>query len=262
MTLIASGRGADSGFWLWLFSLAALPVGLNFGVRDPMHLARPRADRELAAVLGILGLAALLRLPLPALAPWTAGAPEPEVVAAFQLLLGGGVGPLVSAPTSESFVAFVLAIPLARFLGDGAAALRWGASVEGLLSLLLLHLVARRLVPMPIAALATLLVAILPWHVLLSWGGYLELQALVGPLLLFYLLLRAIDSRRSIEYLLAGYAAGLCLLLNPVAVIGPAAAFVYLLGRSLWASRFLTLQWRGLLVACVGLLAFVAPFVV
>ena len=254
-------RGSSSGaIWLWLFALAALPVGLNFGVRDPLHLARPRADRELAAVLSILALAALLQAPLQLPVPWETHGPSQSALAEFERVLRGVHNLFVAGTAGSPPLSYSVAAPIAGILGDAASALRWGAAMEGLVSLLLLHLVVRRALPVPVAALATLLLAVLPWHVQLSQGALVELQALVGPLLLFYLLLRAVDSRRPIEYLLAGYAAGLSLAFHPMARLGPAAALLYLLYRSIRGSGFLRHQGRGLVVSAAGILVFVAPF--
>jgi len=246
--------------WAWLVGLAALPVGLNFGVRDPLHLARPKADRELMAVLAVLALAALLRLPLPLPVPWGSSGPSTSAVAEFAQALRGAPNLFVAGPGGVPLLSYLVAAPIAGLAGDAASALRWGAAIEGLVSLLLLHLVARRVLPVPVAVLAALALALLPWHVQLSRGSLVELPALVGPLLLLYLLMRAVDSRRPIEYLLAGYAAGLCLVLHPLARIGLVAAFLYLLLRSIRAPGFLKSQGWRLLLSAAGILIFVAPF--
>ncbi len=215
---LAAGRSdPPDAFWSWLFALAALPVGLNFGVRDPLHLARPRVDAESATVVGILLLATALRM----------------------------LGP-DSAPSQ----------PLA---GDGGYGIAAAALAEGLLSLLLLHLTARRLFPLRVAAACLFLVAVSPWHVWLSQVEFLEMQALGAPLLLVYLLLRAVDSRRSIEYLLAGYGAGLCLTLSAGTRLACLVALLYLLQRATVERGFLRTQGPGLLIAALGASIFVAP---
>ncbi len=215
---LAAGRTESAApLWLWLFALAALPVGLNFGVRNPLHLARPKADAESAMVLGILALAAALRLSGP-------DSPPPQLQA----------GNTIYSPGTASLV-------------------------EGLLSLLLLQLTARRLFPLRVAVTALLLLAVNPWHVRLSQTGFPEMPLLLAPLLLFYLLLRALDSRRSIEYLLAGYAAGLCLALPSGTHLALGAAVLYLLHRATVERGFSRVHAPGLLLTVLGASVLMAP---
>ena len=251
-------RGSSAeAIWLWLFALAALPVGLNFGVSDPLHLARPKANRELAAVLGILALATVIQIALP---PESRIADQSSPVELSSILRGEVRNLFAPGPSGLSPLSYWVALPLATMVGGAALAVRWGAAIEGLASILLLYLVARRVVPFIAAAVGALLLALTPWHIQTSQGGLFEMQLLVGPLLLFYLLLRAIDSRRPIEYLLTGYAGGLCLTLTQAPLVGPMAALLYLLFRAIREPAFMRRQGVMLLLSGAGVILFASPF--
>lgn len=253
------GARTDWVLAVWLVGLASLPLGLNFGVRDPLHLRLPKVDRELAMVVGILMVAALVRAP--AAQTWAEAARITEIPLQIRNALDGAGSPLSRDSSGIPLLFYFAALPVHGLAGGAAVAMAWGAASEGLLSLLLLHLVLRRLIPIPLAAGVTLAVALIPWQVAPSYTGFVQVQAVVWTLVLLYMLLRALDSGRSIEYVLAGYLGGVCLMIYPAALIGPALAVLVLVAR--WARRrdFPGRQARGLVISVLGALAVTGPLV-
>ena len=211
--LSASARGAGTVLWLWFFSLVAIPVGMNFGVRDPMHLRRPRRDRELAIVVGII------------------------LLAAVRMILPGGKasGAAISGPEGVLVAAIALASPP------------------------LLYLLARRLFPLRVAAVASSLLAVSPLLLPFAFVGVGALLSVAAPLLFMYMLLRAVDSDRPIEFLLAGFAAGLCWIVAFPPGGAPILGVLYLLHRGIAERGFLREHFRGFAVMALGTLLFLAP---
>lgn len=82
---------------------------------------------------------------------------------------------------------------------------------------------------------------------------------LLASLFFFYFLVRALQTRRPVDFLLSGFGVGLCLSLYLAARLTLVVAAIYLLQRALLERGFLREQRRGLLVLALGAVVFLAP---
>src|SRR5581483_803136 len=93
--------------------------------------------------------------------------------------------------------------------GDNLQGLRTGSAIGGTASVVLLYLLVRRLFGVRPALIAAWLLAVAQWHVHYSRDGMTCMQALVATILLLYLVVRAVETRRLTDFVLVGFAAGL-----------------------------------------------------
>jgi 4-amino-4-deoxy-L-arabinose transferase-like glycosyltransferase len=160
--------------------------------------------------------------------------------------------------------ALSFAIPAASMaiFGDNLFGLRLASVIQGMLSVALLYLLARRLWGPRPALLAAALMAIAAWHIHFSRTGFHYMQAPVATLLVLLFLMRGLDSRRLLDFVLCGFALGLCFevywaaRLAPI-LVGLCLAYRFLVDRQPWR-RYLP----GLAALALGTLAFLAPMAV
>ncbi len=217
--------------------------------------------REAVAILGIVLLAALLRL-------WAIGELPPglyhdeaaEGIDALRILQQGD-RPVFLPSNNGREPGFAYAVALAyAFIGPGALGLRLAASLLGVLTIPATYLWSREAFGPRVGLMTGLLLALSPWHIHLSRVG---LRPVILPLfeaLAFYLLWRAIRRREGIYmWLLAGAVLGITLytymparLLLPLALLPATACFLN--RRWSWRERA-----GGPLLLAVGVLIIAAP---
>lgn len=256
-----AGQAYDAANVLWMVSLlgllAAAAAWVPYRLSRWRHLGR-REMGELIAVLAILALAALLRFPSNAEIP-----PEVHGDEALFGVLGRNIlkdyDPHLFRSADNHLGNAFTALALQLF-GDNLSGLRSGAAVGGILSILLLYGLARRLYGARPALIAAFLLAAAQWHIHYSRDGITVIHAVVATVLLLYLTVRAADSGHPVDYVLVGFATGLCLNVYYPARLAPILAGLYVAHRALHDRDLVARQWPGFLAAGIALLVFMAPF--
>ena len=143
-----------------------------------------------------------------------------------------------------------------RLVGYTAFAIELGAVSVGIATLVVFYFLIRRMFDHWVALVATLLLGVSGWHMTYSRVGWHCILVPLFEALTFYLLLRALESKRVRDYLLAGVALGLSLYTYDAGKTIPlsvAVFLVYMLIRN--RSLILTRLW---LFAAYGVAALVA----
>ena len=149
-----------------------------------------------------------------------------------------------------------------RVFGDNLFGLRMASAIEGVLSVILLYLFARRLWGPRPALLAAAFMAIAAWHIHFSRTGFHYMQAPVATLLALYFLVRGLQDRRILDWVLCGFAIAVCIEVYYAARLAPVVVVVYLGFRALTERGFVRTQASGLLALVFGALVFLAPMAV
>src|SRR5262249_21755943 len=144
--------------------------------------------------------------------------------------------------------------------GDDLFGLRVGSVIEGLLSVLLLYLLGRRLWGPRPALLAAGFMAVAAWHIHFSRTGFHYMQALLVTLAALYFMMRGIQDRRVLDWILCGFALGLSVEVYYAARLAPVIVVTYLAYRAVTdRKRFLRTHAAGLTALAFGAIVFVAP---
>jgi hypothetical protein len=251
--------------WAWLFGLLATLVGAALVSGGTWRVGRPRLNRtawlELAALLVIIAVAIWLRMPDLADVPPNVHGDEADVgLLAREILAGRMPVLLATAPAAEATaLTFAIHAATMRLFGDNLFGLRMGSAIEGVLSVVMLYLFARRLWGSRPALLAAAFMAVAAWHFHFSRTGFHYMQAPVAMLLALYFLVRGLQDRRVIDWLLSGFALGLCIDVYYAARLAPVVIVIYLGFRALTERGFIRRHATGMLALAFGAIVFVAP---
>jgi len=253
-------------FWIWVGALIAVLAGAALGVRRPIGFARrpTRAETlEMLAVLGILVLALWLRLPNLETIPPRIFEDEGQTGLEARRILRGQVQNMFWLGWAGlTYLNYGIQSLGLRVFGDNLFGLRMASTVQGLISLLLLYLIVRRLFGVRPALVAAFLLAVSHFQIHYSRDGANFMSGLLFTLLVFYFLLRALDTRSAVDFVLAGIAIGLCLVVYYAARYAIVIAGLYLLQRAARERAFLRRHWLGFLAIGAGTLVTLAPMVV
>ncbi len=265
--LVQAQRSHSIAFWLWVGSLLLATAAMAVAWRNRLRLRLPRPNRsqliEMAVVLSILVLAVALRLPELAQIPPEVHGDEAECGLEARRVLHGQVPSIFNFGWyGVPYMSFGISAAFMRLFGDDLYGLRTASVFQGTLSVLLAYLVVKRLFTVRVAALAAFLLAVSPWHIHFSRSGINYMQALVATVLFFLFLLRGIDTQRGVDFLLAGFAAGLCFEVYFAARLAPVLGAIYLLYRTVSERGFLRRRWTGLVALGLGAVLFLAPMTV
>ncbi|HVC32441.1 MAG TPA: glycosyltransferase family 39 protein, partial [Chloroflexota bacterium] len=247
---------------LWVLALIVGTIGLCLWTTFPWRFRRSRPELlELLGVLAIMGLALAFRLPDLTGIPADVHGDEGAVgIAAREILTGQATNVFWLGWASLPELSFVASSLSMRVFGDDLFGLRMASVIQGCLSVGLLYAVAKRLFSVRVAALSAIVLAVSQMAVHFSRSGTIYIQSLFVSLLLFYFLLRGLSTSHPVDFLLAGFAAGLAPSVYYAARFALVVAFLYCLHRSIGESNFLRRQWRGLVVLVVGACLFLAPW--
>jgi len=262
--LVAASENHTAAFSLWLPSLVVSAAAMVFFDFGGLRLSRFRfGGQELAesgAVLGILALAVALRLPHLAEIPPEVHGDEGACGIAARLILHGGARNLFGLGWSHlPQLGYAISAGFMGLFGDDLFGLRTASVFLGTASVLLVYFLTKRLFSPRIAAVAAFLLAVSHWHIHFSRSGIHYMQGSFATLLLFVLLLRGIDGGRRVDFLLAGFAIGLCFSVYYAARAAPVIAGLYVLHRITTERGFLQRRWQGLAISVLGALLFFAP---
>jgi 4-amino-4-deoxy-L-arabinose transferase-like glycosyltransferase len=211
-------------------------------------------------LLGIVGLALALRLPNLSTIPPDVHGDEAATGLDARALLHGNWGDLFRlgwAGIPQLSYAFD-AVSMSLF-GDDLYGLRIASVFEGVLSVILLYFVARRLFGTRPALIAAFLLAAAQWHIHLSRTGFPYIQAVAATLLVIFFMLRAFDGGRELDFVLAGMSLGVCVVVYYSAREAFLIVGLYLLYRIARERGFLRANAVGLICAVIGLAVFLAP---
>jgi 4-amino-4-deoxy-L-arabinose transferase-like glycosyltransferase len=244
----------------WLAAIALVVAGAALGARNRIRLARPSRPRlaEGGIVAAILGLAVALRLPdLSGIPAFVHGDEAAIGLEARRILAGGTVFSFGWAQLPS--LSYAIPAATMRVLGDDLAGLRMASLIQGVLSVLVLYLLVRRLFGRRPALLAAALLAVSAWDIHFSRQGSHYMQAQLATLLVFFFLFRALDTRRALDFLLCGLAVGLCFEVYYAARLAPAIAALVLLQQALDKRGFVREHAVGLVALAFGAAVFLAP---
>ena len=251
--------------WAWLFGLLATVVGaalVDGAVWRPGFTRLSRAQwLELGALVGVVAVAIWLRIPDLANVPPNVHGDEADVgLLAREILAGHMPVLLATAPAAEATaLTFAIHAATMHLFGDNLFGLRMASAIEGVLSVILLFLFARRLWGPRPALLAAAFMTVAAWHIHFSRTGFHYMQAPVAMLLALYFLMRGLQDRRIVDWVLGGFALGLCIDVYYAARLAPVVVATYLGFRALTERGFVRRHATGLVALVFGGLVFVAP---
>src|SRR5262249_6171306 len=141
------------------------------------------------------------------------------------------------------------------------AGLRLGSSVPGILSVLVLYVLGRRLFSPRVGFIAAALLAIGAWHIHFSRSGSGYMLGSFTELLALYLSIRALESARLLDAVLAGFALGFCFDVYFAARLTPAVVALLVAYRAATERLFLKRTLPSLGVITVAAVAVIAPMI-
>jgi 4-amino-4-deoxy-L-arabinose transferase-like glycosyltransferase len=212
----------------------------------------------------VVGVAVWLRLPDLATVPPDVHGDEAAIGLGARLILSG-VMPLVFATgwSQVPALSFGIHALTMQVFGDDLFGLRMASAIEGVLAVVVLYLLGRRLWGARPALVAAALLAIAAWHVHFSRTGFHYMQAPLATLLALYFLVRGVQDRRLLDWLLCGFAVGLSVEVYYAARLAPLLVAVYLGYRAASeGSAFVRTHAAGLLALVFGAAVFLAPMAV
>ncbi|MFZ5916610.1 MAG: PA14 domain-containing protein [Chloroflexota bacterium] len=243
------------GFWLWLLSLGAMAWAAP-GARSsgPQRLRR----LEIVVVVLLLLLATFVRLfRLNDLPPGVFIDETNAAMDALGILDGQHVSAFATGWfETPTLYAFYMA-GLFRLLGASFFALKLASILPGLLTVAALYPLARRAFGPATALLSLFLLTMARWHIHMSRWGWNELMPPLFQILVAFFLLRALDTARPRDFVLAGLALGTSQYTYLAARLVPLMVLLFLLHQALTVRRFLRRHAVHLvLLALVSLMAF------
>jgi Dolichyl-phosphate-mannose-protein mannosyltransferase len=246
---------------------AAWLLGVAGAVVTSVVPNRPRWSRPSPASLALLaitlGAFVLRAVDLANLPPEVHG-DEAAVGLEARRLLTGQVTDLFGLGWYQiDEISFAISAAAMRVFGNNLFGLRMASVILGTLSVTVTFLFAQRLFSTRVAIMAASLVSVAEMHVHYSRTGFTYIQGCVLTVLLLYLLVRALERRSLLDYVLLGLVGGLSLLVYAAARIAPFLAALYVV-QCLVRERlaFVRAQWLGLTVAFVFALIFLSPMAV
>ena len=152
-------------------------------------------------------------------------------------------------------LSFVPQAVVMRWFGSDLFGLRFSSVITGTLTIPLLYLLARLVVSRPVALFVAFLLAVSSWDIHFSRVGLDNVQVSPLQVMASYLLLRAMRTRRHLDFGLCGLATGLCIYLYYSGRIMPIIVGVFIIYKVLTERAFL--RQTGVQVAVLILAAFV-----
>jgi Dolichyl-phosphate-mannose-protein mannosyltransferase len=265
MLLALGVSSAASVTWLWLMALIAALAGTFLVDCQPLWWRwrlRGLSILEGGLLLVVVGVAVWLRFPNLATIPPNVHGDEVSIGLDARLIMTGAMPAVFATGWYDvPALSFTLHAATMRLFGDNLFGLRMASALEGVLSIVLLYVLARRLWGPRPALLAAAFLAVAAWHIHFSRTGFHYMQAPVATLLALYFLVRGIQDRRSLDWLLCGFSIGLSVEVYYAARLAAIIVAVYLGYRAVTERGFVRTHARGLLALVFGAVVFLAPMV-
>jgi Dolichyl-phosphate-mannose-protein mannosyltransferase len=194
---------------VWLLGITLIAVACVFRTRP--RISRPSAS-TMALIAITLGTFALRVVNLTSLPPEVHG---------DEAAIGNDARRLLSGEQPNLFglgwyqideISFGISAAFMRLFGNNLFGLRIAAVVQGTLSVSFTFLLVQRLFNLRMAIMAACLLSVAEIHVHYSRTGFHYIQACFTTVLLLYMLVRALDRRGFVDYVLLGLVGGLSLL--------------------------------------------------
>ena len=250
--------------WVWLFGVASAVVGaalVSGGLR--WKVGMPRATTawvELGAMTAILAVAVWLRYPDLAAIPPNLHGDEVSIGLDARRVLSGEMPAVFALGWYEvPALSFTLHAATMALFGNNLFGLRLASVIEGVLSIVLLFLLTKRLWGPRPALLAAAIMTVAAWHIQFSRTGFHYMQAPVATLLALYFMVRGVQDRRILDWLLCGLAIGLSFEVYYAARITALLVGAYLAYRAVTQRTFVREHAPGLVALAFGALVFLAP---
>jgi 4-amino-4-deoxy-L-arabinose transferase-like glycosyltransferase len=266
VTLLAAERDYGAAFPLWITALAAGTAAASLASPNSVTPAsvRARGIGSALPLLGVLVVAAALRLPGLASLPADVHGDEAACGIEARLVLdhGNSLNVFDVGWAGLPHLAYGLSAPFMAAFGDDLYGLRTASAFFGIASVLLTFLLAGRLFSERVATVAAFLLAAAAWHVHFSRTGFHYVQATFATVFLLYFAATALETKNPLDFLLAGFGAGLCWIVYFGARLSPLIAALYVCHRVLREPGLVKRIAPGLAVTAAGVGVFLAPFCV
>ena len=202
--------GYGAAFWLWAAAVAGYALSFRFAER---RSTKPGV-LVCAALLGIVGLAALLRLT--ALEDIPANISIDEILPSLEAQhIAHGEAPNVFSTTGWFYMpnlTFAFPALVVKAVGhDPFLAVRLSSALMGLAGIVSVFLLGRRLFGDRVGLVASFLMAVAFWHIHNSRTAFPFVQSSFCTALAIYLLLRAQQDRSRATFALGGIILGMAL---------------------------------------------------
>lgn len=221
-----------------------------------MKRPKMRAVGEMLVVLLVTALGFFLRFfDLETIPPFVHGDEAYFGLGAIRVLQGQ-IGNLFDTGFQDiPILSFVPQAAVMRWFGSDLFGLRLSSVITGTLTIPLLYLLARLVVSRPVALFVAFLLAVSGWDIHFSRVGLDNVQVSPLQVMASYLLLRAMRTRRHLDFGLCGLATGLCIYLYYSGRIVPIIVGVFMIYKVFTERGFL--RQSGVQVAILILAAFV-----
>ncbi|HLZ07556.1 MAG TPA: glycosyltransferase family 39 protein, partial [Chloroflexota bacterium] len=262
--LVATQKVPSFSLESWLLGLILCFIGMCFYSSFPWRLPRRRREIvELAFVIFLVALAVASRFPHLSEIPADVHGDEGAVgLEARRILTGTVVNLFGLGWAGLPELSFAPSALTMRLFGDNLFGLRLASVIEGTASVVLIYGVAKRLFTTRVAVIAALILATSQMAVHYSRIGNNYITALFVSLLFFYFLLRGLARDHPVDFLVAGYAAGMAVSVYYPARVTLVLGIVYVVHRAIGEREFLRRHRSGPLVLALGFCVFFAPQVV
>lgn len=146
-----------------------------------------------------------------------------------------------------------------KIFGNDIFGVRMASAIPGILAVLFVFLLGRELFSRAVGTLAALFLALYPLHVHFSRIGVNNIYDSFLVCLVLWLLFRAVRRGGSLDFALAGCAAGLCLYTYVGTRLVLLLSLGFLIATAISSHTFLRSKWRQLAWFAAGLLITAAP---
>lgn len=246
----ATPNEARLGLYLWLGAVLLFVVataGLYWRPTRPAWASLRSHRLEIIAIGGLLTVAFLLRVVDVAHVPYPANGDEANIgIEGVRVLSGDNFNLFWGGWYGQPNMTFV---PNALFIwlfGPDLLGVRLTSVVEGTLSILFLYLLGRRMFNPWVGFLAAAFMTGWHYHIFYSRLGLNMIRDPFLATLVFYLLYRAFETRRTFDYILAGLASGLIWYSYAGSRLILALVAVWIVFIALRTRDFLAKNWQGL----------------
>lgn len=163
---------------------------------------------------------------------------------------------------SQPYVAYLPYAVTVGFLGnDFAFPVRLVSVMTGTLAVLFTYLFARETFGRQVSLLASILLAILPYHIHFSRIGVDNIVDSLSSALILWLTVRGMRTGSPVYYLLTGIVSGLCFYTYPGSRLAPAFGLLAFGTACFTRRNFLHAQWRNLLILLAAALLTALPLI-